>query len=35
MTAAQISFFTDQAGRVSHAVLHQMGRQIPLARLEG
>ncbi len=35
MTAAQISFFTDQAGKVSHAVLHQMGRQIPLARLEG
>ena len=34
-TAAQISFFTDQAGKVSHAVLHQMGRQIPLARLEG
>lgn len=32
-TAAQISFFTDPAGKVSHAVLHQMGRQIPLARL--
>ena len=32
--AAQFSFFTDHAGAVSHAVLHQSGRQIPLARLE-
>jgi hypothetical protein len=33
-TAAQISFFSDHSGAVSHAVLHQMGRQVPLARLE-
>ena len=33
-TAAQISFFTDMHGKVSHAVLHQMGRLIPLARVE-
>jgi hypothetical protein len=35
ITAAQISFFTDHSGRVSHAVLHQVGRQIPLARTVG
>jgi hypothetical protein len=34
VVAAQISFVSDASGRVSHAVLHQSGRDVPLARLD-
>jgi hypothetical protein len=33
VVAAQISFVTDAAGQVTHAVLHQHGLDIPLTRL--
>ncbi len=33
VTAAQITFMVDVSGRVSHLVLHQAGRDIPMARI--
>ena len=34
VAAAQITFFTERAGWATHAVLHQSGRDFPLARVE-
>jgi hypothetical protein len=34
VVAAQVEFYMDHNKRVSHAVLHQYGRLIPMARLE-
>ena len=34
VSAAQVEFFLDHNQRVSHAVLHQFGRLIPMPRLE-
>jgi len=32
--AAQITFVTDAGGRVTHAIRHQIGRDIPLVRID-
>jgi hypothetical protein len=35
VVAAQITFVIDEQGRVETAILHQAGRDLPLARIEG